>query len=54
MSIKQEVLDAMAVKHFKNVSTWEQLVRYYGKDRPKQMVEEAIDLTLKKCKKVGK
>jgi len=54
MTVKSEVLDAVAVKHFKNVSTWEQLIRYYGKDRPKQMVEDVINITLKKCKKVGK
>jgi hypothetical protein len=54
MSIKQEVLDEIAQKYFKNCSTWEQLIRYFGKDKSKQMIEFAIDLTMKKCKKATK
>lgn len=54
MTIKSEVLDDVAKKYFKNVSTWEQLCRYYGKDKAKQMIGDVIDITLKKCKKVKK
>ena len=49
--IRQIVLNKITKKYWKNFSTWGELIATVGKDRPKQQIEEAIDLTLKEVNK---
>jgi hypothetical protein len=52
--IKKIVLNKIAREAFRDYASWEKLIRDFGSDKTKQLIERTIDLTLEEMKKEQK